>query len=344
MKKLISIVGVLGVFGLTIGAYAQCEKKLQDAQRAYLNGELPEVETHLHGCLDDQLSKRDRFDAYKLMVDSKLLLNEDEEADLYMSQLLAIDPNYEPRELDLEEFKVLYTTYDLRTKFAYGLTGGVIIPDYVIINHHSYSGQAEQPLDYEEIPGFHVGLFGDVELLKGLFASLGLQFSKRSMRQTEIQMGFRQVTSEEKDYYLNIPVQLKYVLNTGKLRPFVAGGYAGHVLLKSSGDIDHWPVDTGIIAANGVSFSTRNYNLTSLRTRYSNNWMTSGGLQYGISGFLLELKLEYQRGQTNQVDQDARYSNLDLQQTYSYVGDDYKVNTWMVSFSVLRNILRPVKK
>lgn len=325
------------------GFSQSCQEKLQDAERAYLNGALPEVETHLQGCLDSELSKEDRFDAYKLMVDSKLLLNEDESADIYMQKLLSLDPNYKPREVDLDEFKALYNTYDLRTKYTYGLSLGMVRPDYVILYPRSYSGQFVQDSDYEEVLGFSIGATGTIEIIKSIYGEAGLLFSSRSFKTSEEIMGFRQVAAEEKDYYLDVPLQLKYVFPKWRVKPFVGGGYALQVMLSASGNIDHWPLDTGIPAFNGIPYTTSGYNLTSQRTTFAHNWMVSAGLQYDIRDFLLELNVAYERGLTNLINAEERYSNRELLETYAYVPDDYKVNSYVVSIRILRKKVKPVK-
>jgi len=326
-------------------SFAQsCEQKLEDAKRAWFNAQFREVETFLSGCLNAELSKDERFDAYKLMVDAKLLLNEEAEADIYMEKLLALDPNYEPKEVDLAEFKQLHASYDIRTKFNYGISLGVLFPDYVILFPHSYSGQAVQPTDYEEIPGYSIGLTGGMEIFKSLYGDASLLFSKRSFKTQEEILGYRRVSSFEKEYYLDIPLQLKYVFNLKPIKPYIGGGYALHYMIHAEAEIDHWPLDTGLEAFLGFPYSTSGYNLTSHRTTFSNNWIVSAGLQYGFSDFLVELNVSYERGLSNQTNGQNRYSNQELLRTYAYVSDDYKVNTWIVSINFLRNIARPVKK
>ena len=193
------------------GFSQSCQQKLEDAKRASYNGQLQQVETLLAGCLDEELDNEDRFDAYKLMVDAKLLQNDDAAADNYMQKLLALDPNYQPKEVDLEEFKQLYTTYDLRTRYAFGVTIGVLRPDYVIIKQHSYSGQAVQPTDYDEKLGFIIGVNGSYELVKSLYADISILFQQRGFKQEEVIMNFRTVTSTQRDYLISLPMQLKYL-------------------------------------------------------------------------------------------------------------------------------------
>ncbi len=328
---------IILVFSLvTSASFAQsCEQKLEDAKRAWFNGQLREVETLLSGCLNGELAKEDRFDAYKLMVDAKLLLNEEVEADIYMEKLLSLDPKYQPKEVDLAEFKQLYASYDIRTKFTYGISIGVLFPDYVILYQHSASGQAVQPTDYEEIPGYSIGLTGGMEIFKSMYGDASLLFSKRSFKTEEEILGYRRVSSFEKEYYLDIPLQLKYVFNLKPIKPYIGGGYALHYMVHAEAEIDHWPLDTGLEAFFGFPYSTE-YNLTPQRTTFTHNWIVSAGLQYGFSDFLVELNVSYERGLSNHTNGENRYSDKELFSRYAYVPDDYKVNTWIVSINFLK--------
>ncbi len=321
-----------------------CEQKLEDAKRAWFNAQFREVENLLSGCLNGELAKDDRFDAYKLMVDSKLLLNEEAEADIYMEKLLSLDPNYQPREVDLAEFKQLYNSYDLRNKYSFGISAGVLIPDYVIIHQHSFSGQAIQPSDYEEITGYSIGLNGSYELLKSLYGDVSILFQKRGFKQEEVIMNFRTITSTQHDYLLSVPIQLKYLIRMKKVGFLIGGGYAFDYLIRTEADIDHWPLNTGILfAANGVVYSAEAYDLTYQQTRFSNNWIVSGAAQYQFSQFLVQLEFSYMRGLTNQVNSAARYDNQEFLDTYAYVPDDYKVNSYTISLKLLKYFSKPYK-
>jgi long-subunit fatty acid transport protein len=115
-------------------------------------------------------------------------------------------------------------------------------------------------------------------------------------------------------------------------------------MVNAKAEIDHWPLDTGLPVFNGFPKSTDNYDLTSQKTGFSHNWIVSGGVQYAFDNFLVELNLSYERGLTNQTNAENRYADQELLNTYAYVPDDYKVNTWIISVNFLRNIARPVKK
>jgi len=124
---------------ITICQGQSCEQKLEEATRAYYNGQLREVENLLEGCLED-LDKDDKVDVYILLTNASLLLNEDEKADGYMQELLRADPLYQLRKNDLEEFKSLRNNYEIISRYTVGIIMGPLRPDYQIMRHQSVDG------------------------------------------------------------------------------------------------------------------------------------------------------------------------------------------------------------
>jgi len=83
MKFIATIVILIILTFNTRQTFAQsCQQKPEDAKRAWYNGQLREGASILNGCLDNELAINDRSDACKLIADLKLLLNEEDEADM----------------------------------------------------------------------------------------------------------------------------------------------------------------------------------------------------------------------------------------------------------------------
>jgi len=315
-----------------------------DATRAYYNGQLREVKNLLEVCLED-LDKNDRLEAYKLLTNASLLLNEDEKADEYMAKLLIADPLYQVDEGDLVEFRNLYDTYKVVSKFSFGIIGGILRPDYRIIKHQSYSGRTIEPEDYDENIGFLVGLTGDLPLIYDFSLSLAVLYEQRGFTQQETILELQAVKSTEREYLISIPLQIKYVYPAGKYRPFISGGYSYHYLLKAEGDLEHFALEpefTGIPI--GVPFSEDDYDLTHLRRRHTFNWLVGAGIQTSLPKLLLEFKMTYERGLNNLIEEENRFIDKVLLDNFAYVPDDVKVSSWMFSLTLMRNYTKPKKR
>jgi hypothetical protein len=321
-----------------------CQQKLEDAKRAWFNGQFQEVEALLSGCLNGELAKEDRFDAYKLMVDTKLLQNEEAEADIYMEKLLALDPNYQTREVDLAEFKQLYSTYDLRTKYLFGISAGALFPNYVIMHHHSRAGDAEEPSSYEQIPGYSFGITGDMQLYRNLYFNGSVLYSKRGYSDEEKQLGFRIMRADVREYYIELPLQFRYGISLNHFKVFLGFGYALSYLVKAKANLQHTPQQGLLNAYYGDVWLISDYDITNQRNQVTHNWIASGGIHHPIQDFLVEVKVSYQRGLSNVIDDTKRYDDPILLDEYAFVPDDYKVNHWVISIGFMRNIIHPQKK
>ena len=156
-------------------------------------------------------------------------------------------------------------------------------------------------------------------------------------------MEYQEVSSYERDYYLDIPIQIRYVFNFKKVKPFVGGGYALHYLIHSKGDIDHVPLAPDFPMVIGVPELVDNYDLTDQRRTFSHNWVISAGLIIDFRHSLLEVRGSYQIGLNNQIDKENTHTNRELVETYGYIPDDYRVNTLTISLVYSINILKPKK-
>ena len=322
-----------------------CSQKLEEAKGSYYMGQLREVETILSGCLENGFTRAEKIEALKLLTNTHLLLTNGEEADNYMQQLLRIDPNHLSREGDLQEFKSLINSYDIISKYTIGITSGVQRPDYLIMRHQSLAGWTEEPADYNEHPGFFMGLTGDYRLISNVYLNLGILYDWRSFEQEEFILNFQRVYSEETQHRLNIPVQLRYIQPLGKWNLFAGGGYSLHYLMKATADFRHVPSTQDFrIPYTGLPYIKENVEITGQHRRFTHNWLGTIGIQRKIANMILELKGSYEVGVSNLIDPDKRYFNPDLYEKYGYVPDDVRVFSTFIGLSAYRNFSVPKKK
>jgi len=343
MKQLMIILGCLLLYNIRPAAAQNCSQNLEDAKRAYYNGQLREVESLLEGCLED-LDKDDRIDAYKLLTNASLLLNEDEKADGYMRELLKDDPLYQLRESDLQEFKSLKNNYEIISRYTVGMIVGPLRPDYHIMRHHSTAGNVEQPADYDEHLGIFLGVTGDIRLMYKLYANVSLLYDRRSFDQEEIILGFQRIFSDETQQRLTIPLQLRYIQPIGNWNVFAGGGYGFHYLLKATGDFLRMPIQGDFPIIDGIPFFTEKMDITKQHKRVSRSWLVSGGIQRPVGKYIFELRFSYERGLSNLIDEDNRYFSKELTENFAYVPDDVRVHAYRIGLAFYRNFSKPQKK
>ena len=136
-----------------------CAQQLEEATRAYYQGDLREVKTIIGDCINDGLIGETRAQALQLLINAHLLLNDNSTADTYMFEFLKLKPNYKPGTADLAEFTSLLQTFQTRPRYSFGLIGGVLFSDYQITRHQSLSARTIEPNDYNEKNGVFSGCF-----------------------------------------------------------------------------------------------------------------------------------------------------------------------------------------
>ena len=343
MKKIIVLTLLLYPFREVMAQ--NCSQNLADATRSYYNGQFREVTQKLDGCIEE-LSKEEKTQGLKLLVDTHLVLGETEKADEYMYELLSVDPDFKSSETDLVEFQNLYNSYLIVSRFALGIQVGYLRPDYRIVKHQSNSGSTQEPSDYQELDGFLIGLTGEVPLYRNFYLSAGSFFEQRGFKQQEIILGMQSIRSTEREYRLNIPLQLKYTLPIKQFRPFISAGYSYHYLFKARADIERIPLAPEILgASSGIYKSADNYDVSFNRRRSTLNWVFNVGTQMIIKGgYLLGFDLSYEWGLWNLIEEEKRFEDQFLVNELSYVPDDYKVSCWMLSVKFMKHYTKPRKK
>lgn len=337
---------ILVFTGISFRALSQdCIQNLESANRAYYNGQFEKIEQLLAGCIETGFDKLQKTEALKLLVNSFLILRDDEAAGKYLYRLLKTEPEYDLQSNDIPEFRKMYETYRIRTRFTFGITTGVLLPDYQILHYRSYASETVEPVDYNENSGLTTGLSGDVAIYGGFFLNGSLIYQSSSFSQQEIILNYQSVGSKEKEFRLSFPLQIRYIYDKWKFRPFLGGGLSLHYLIKAKADIDHIPITPEYpIPFIGVPVSVKNFDLTSQKTRVTWNTLFSGGVQWKAKSFLIEFRFTYERGLNNLINTAKRYSNQVLLDNFAYVPDDVKMDNYLFTVSLLRNFTWPIKK
>src|SRR5688572_13888746 len=125
MTKIFFLAAFLGF--LTIASFGQsCTQTLRLAQSTYEQGRLHEVPTILKKCLDEGgFTDTEKVNAYKILINSYIYLEEPELADETMLKLLEADHFFKVNEaVDPAEFIALYKTFRVDPLFRIGFKVG----------------------------------------------------------------------------------------------------------------------------------------------------------------------------------------------------------------------------
>ena len=332
--------------GISFWATSQdCNQNLESANRAYYNGQFEKIEPLLSGCIESGFDKQQKAEALRLLINSFLVLKKDQTADKYLDQLLKTQPEYELKSNDLPEFRKLYETYKIKTRFTIGFLGGILFPDYQIMRYHSYASETKEPVDYEEKTGWTMGINGDAAIVDRFFLNLSILYQTSSFHQEEIILNYQRVASDQKEVRLSFPVQIRYIYEMGNWRAFLGGGVSMHYLLSSKADLLHVPLEPEFPKPFiGVPVFATDYDLIDIKKRVTWNTVLSGGIQLKVGKMILEGRFTFERGLNNIIDEDRRFSDSVLLDDFAFVPDDYKLDNYILTLAILRNFVIPVKK
>ncbi len=321
-----------------------CDSKLEEANRAYYNGEFKKLLELMEDCADKISTSEGNVEAYGLMAQAALMTEADSLAEKYLLQILKLDPFYKPKIGALKEFTEMHKKFEIRNFLTVGFMAGLNHSSFSILDYHSYASVTNEPASYEPNPGFNFNLWASYYLIYDFYLRAGLGFQQHEFYQEEIIFDYQSVSSQETYQYYNIPILLEYQFSKWKLKPFLNGGVSYQILNSARADIVNAPLEGGVPNPfAGVTRSLENYDISDLRTSGNWNMLLGGGLRYQMRYLSLEASVYYENGNNNLVDQSARYSDNTLYSDYSYISDDFKLRHVSFNLGLIYTFLKPIK-
>jgi hypothetical protein len=173
LKKLTLYLLPLLAASQTFGQVASsCTQVLRAAQAKYESGRLHELFDVCRPCLDGneangEFNTEERRQAYKLLVQSYIYLEEPGKADSAMLNLLSTDPFFKPNNnVDPAEFVSLYNRFRTKPLFRYGLKLGPAVSAPKAIADYYIGGDGGGTATYTPWISFSFGLVFEKDFLK----------------------------------------------------------------------------------------------------------------------------------------------------------------------------------
>ncbi len=328
----------------SIARAQECQDKLQEAKRAYFNGNFEQVNSSLEDCYQSGLEGEEKKEALELLVNANLVLDNNQSADNYMQELLKEYPLYQPRSTDLVEFQELYKSYEIRTKWNLGFVAGINIPDFQVMQYRSLASITEETSGYEGDIGASLGLKAEWMVWKKLFLSGSVLYQQFGYSQKERIMTFQDVFIAEKLNFVSVPVMIGYEFFKSDFKVFIQGGISPHFLLSSKANLELFGVDPDQrTPLTGIPRKTEGYDLTDQRKQVTLSYVAGAGFRKSFGLYAVELAFHYEFGLNNLVKEEQRFQDTQLWRTYSYVPDDFKVDNVRIALGVVKSFVYPKK-
>ena len=170
MKRSLNLLLPFLLLMATLNGFGQvassCVQTLRHAQSTYENGRLHELPAMLKGCLENGFNTEERRQAYKLLVQSYIYLEEPEKADEAMLSLLSTDHFFKTNEdVDPAEFVALYNRFRTKPLFRFGVTMGPSINAPLVTADYSVGSASDGSAKYAP----NVTFFGGLVCVKDFF-------------------------------------------------------------------------------------------------------------------------------------------------------------------------------
>jgi hypothetical protein len=324
-----------------------CSQALTDAQKAYDDGRISEINGMLSACLENGFTKEEKITAYKLITLTNLYFNEKTKAEESMLQFLRLNPEYEINTEDTKytpiEFINLYNSFRTRPIFLFGGIAGINFHDVDVVRNFSVDNTNEKRGEYKSKFGFKVGLAMEITRWKKYSVYTELVFSRRSYSFSDNLLGYAQTSLTENQMNLELPLMLRR--NFGKNKkyvPYFNIGPTFHYLFSSKGEIIRKD------EIGGISREVNGPAIDLMPQRHKLNYSLSigGGLKMKniISNGYIVLDLRYNHGLRNIANPLTRNDNSTLTYDYMYIDPDFRMNTFQFSIAYIMPKYKPKLK
>lgn len=342
LKKLLSGFFLFVYFINASGQSNDCEQTLNQASEEFNAGHFYGIPSLLKPCIDkNAFSNEQQVRAYLLLCQAYLIVDDPIAAEDSYLKLLKADPEYiatdEKDPIDVVFLSKKFTSTPIFTpRIRIGANTSLYRTIYDI---STGSTQSNEKIKHVLKPGFQVGggLDWNINDNFSICADVILSYKAFKTIRSEIHHDDTQ-TITEKQYWLDVPLYLKYSDIKGKIRPYGYAGIAANYLFSSHASMDYENFNA---AHTTQSPSTGpDVKLTNIRRALSRSLVFGGGVRYKIGIDFIFADLRYMAGLSNLST--GTYDNV-LAAQYVYADSKFRLDNLSISIGYVRPLYNPRK-
>ncbi len=325
-----------------------CEEAFQLARDDYYAGRLNEVVRHLEGCAFNQAVPRPlRRNMLALLAETYVFLDEEERAEDAYSELLRLDPFFR-LDTKVPELRLLSETHLTYPVTTYTFYTGIYLRSIPLVQKQ-YSPNGVDILSEfydrsnDDLFGWTTGINVHFDLYNSNFdLGLGYGISNIFFRyNAELDNALApngerlkaSLSFQEKQRWNQFPVILTYNLIPkskiiySKFVPYIYAGAAWDVLIRNSAEATGPSIS---FDNSNIRVSTDMLSLRENRNRNNVSFLFGAGVRLHLKRFFISLEGRYDQMLQNMALDRTRFSNTELNQTYNYADDDFKLHNYGV--------------
>ncbi len=354
MKKLL----LLSIFSaLTIQlVYSQTVKPkpaqvLRLARATFEQGrlhELPLLLSDLH-----EFSQAEKVDAYKLLTQAYIYLEEPEKADQSMLELLRTDHYFEINEaVDPAEFVALYKTFRTKPVYKLGLKIGPnttfpsVLDNYYVGSDAFGKGKSGQQVGFQFGVVYEKDLFltSSNSILNKLTIAPELLYVTRSFKYTNSNVFVNDSTGESvgdfasvyKQTWVELSIIMQYALKESRFNPYVGLGPTISYLATATNS------NQTLILKAGSTVSGPNLDVTNSYNKIMYSLIGVAGIKVRAGSIYLNAEVRFQYGLTNVINPKKR-TNAENVFDYASQFNNFKQSNTAIHIGAIYPIFKPKK-
>ena len=350
------------VYSLTMHLNGQniCSEFLSEAQDSFEDGRFYGIPSLLKPCLDNGFTKEQKIQAYWILTQTYLLIDDPIGAEDSYLKLLHEDPEYQVDPVN-DPIDVLYLSEKFITTpiFSFGVKAGLNFSDVAVINNYGVGNTTPGSISDQYTPkvGFQTGGIGKLNFNPSISLGLEVIYSFKSFLyeshlfdDPNIPFDEDLLKSIESQNWIDIPIYLKYSFVKRRWRPNLYAGVALNFLFHAESEITllNRLVDgEGIVSE--LPVSGPNVDFSEQRNFTNASLVLGGGINYKINLNYIFFDVRYMAGLNNLLNIENQYRQVggnysfETYARYGYVDDDFRLNNIAFSIGFVKPIYKPRK-
>jgi tetratricopeptide (TPR) repeat protein len=328
-------------------AQKNCEEILNEAQLEFAEGRFFNLPELLKDCLYDAFSTDQKFRAYYILTQAYLVLGKYAEAENSYVMLLKMNPEFVASiERDPVELYYLSKKFTSQPKVSWHANLGVNTSFITTLADVStYSGKpANTTATRIGIPVVTLG--ADFNINTKWSVCVETSFSQKVYSTVDKDIFTNDLLArDERSSWVDLPIYLKYQIDSGRVRPFFYAGYALNGLVSSTATLSSTDggADKSIRIVQGVDVD-----FTHSRNAFTNSLVVGSGIKFKLPKSFLYVDLRYQMGLNNLVKIENNFYNKDGSlsdaiTTYGYVNQLFRMDNLSLRFGYVFSHYNPRK-
>ncbi len=357
LKKLLAGVFLIGYIVNASAQTNECEQTLNQAAEEFNAGHFYGIPSLLKPCIEkNAFTREQQVRAYLLLCQAYLIIDDPIAAEDSYLKLLTADPEYiatdEKDPIDVVFLSKKFTSTPIFTpRIRIGANTSLYRTIYDI---STGSNQKDEKVNHILKPGFQFGGGVDWNISDNISLCADVMFSYKAFKTVRLHIFHDDTqTATEKQYWVDVPLYLKYAYSKGKIRPYAYAGVAANLLLSSHSSMEF--VNSSPLQ-NSQSLSTGpDVTLTYMRRTMSRSVVFGGGVRYKIRRDFVFADLRYMAGlsnlSTNPYGADPKATQTpigkeftsDIGSQYVYADSKFRLDNLSISLGYVRPLYNPRK-